>query len=65
MVFRDIARQSREFMKHVDIFKQPVPTLTLNGKTRISTIYGQLTSIVLVCVILLYADFKLSILVSR
>ena len=61
----DFSKQFAALLRSVDIFKQPVPTLNLNGKTKIPTIYGSCISILLLLVLFVYADFKLRILISR
>ena len=49
----------------MDFFKQPIPTVNLNGKVKTSTLYGSLISIAMMVVLLVYADFKMTILVNR
>ena len=61
----DISKQFAALLRGVDIFKRPVPTLNLNGKTKIPTIYGSCISILMLLVLFVYADFKLRILISR
>ena len=62
---KDVSKQFTALLRTADIFKQPVPSLNLSGKTKIPTIYGSCVSIILVLVLFVYADFKMGILISR
>ena len=42
-----------------------MPSLNLDGKVKTSTVYGSLISITMVCVLAIYADYKLAILIRR
>ena len=65
MLLRDIREQTGKLLELIDFFPQPVPTLNLNGKVRTSSLYGSFISITMLLVLIVYADYKLAILISR
>ena len=65
MSWQSISRQTGKLLEQADFFKQPIPGLNLNGKVKTSTICGSLISLSMLLVLLVYADYKLNILISR
>ena len=65
MFCQELQRQSEKLLEHLDFFKQPIPTLNLNGKVRTSTLIGSFISLSMLLVLAVYADYKLAILISR
>ena len=65
MVCKELQKPSEKLLEHLDFFKQPIPTLNFEGKDKASSIYGSCLSIIMVLVFVVYADFKLSILINR
>ena len=65
MLLKDIRRTTRGLLEQLDFFKQPIPTLYLKGKVKASSLYGSIISIMMLIVFVVYADFKLTILINR
>ena len=65
MFCKELQKPSEKLLEHLDFFKQPIPTLNLDGKARTSTLIGTFISFSMLMVLAVYADYKLAILISR